>query len=142
VSALKRTSERARTKLALLRLADELGSVVRACQLMGYSRGSYYRIRARYLEGGEELLGEANRRAPERAVNRLDPGIEAIVVELSLAHPEWGRRRLMAALAARGIPISASGVRCVWKRRGLLTARQRGKLARSDTGASENSLTA
>jgi hypothetical protein len=143
MSAARRTSELVRTKLALLRLADELGSVARACQLMGYSRGSYYRIRARFLAAGEDGLAEVARRPSEPAPNRLDPQTESIVVELSLLHPDWGRRRLMAALAARGIVISASGVRCVWKRRGLLTARQRGRVARSgdSSGSSEDRRT-
>lgn len=126
--ARKRSPQPVSDKLALLRLADELGCVARACARMGYSRGSYYRLRARFLAAGEAGLAEPPRRR-DPGPNRLDARIEAVVVELSLAHPEWGRRRLMAVLAAQGIRLSASGVRCVWKRHDLLTARQRGHAA-------------
>lgn len=112
------------TRLALIRLAEQLGSVTEACRLMGYSRGSFYRIRARYLAEGEAGLQDVERRERIPA-NRVHRDVEALVAELARAHPEWGRRRVPIALAEHGIVLSPSGVRSIWKRLGLLTVRQR-----------------
>ena len=35
-----------RTKVGLLELAKQLGNVSRACKIMGYSRGSFYRFQS------------------------------------------------------------------------------------------------
>jgi transposase len=117
-------------RLALLQLADKLGSVAEACRIMGFSRGTFYRMKQRYETRGEAGLRELDRRG-RIPKNRLDADIEALVVELTLAHPTWGRRRFVALLAERGVTISASGIRLVWKRHGLLQSRVRMTPARS-----------
>ena len=38
-------SQSIRRKLSLLKLAEELGNVSKACQIMGYHRDSFYEIR-------------------------------------------------------------------------------------------------
>lgn len=119
-------------KLALLDLAARLGSVAEACRIAGFSRGTFYRLRDRYAARGEQGLRELDRRG-RIPKNRLDASIEAVVVELALQHPTWGRRRFVAALAERGIRLSASGIRLVWKRHGLLHARSRIATARART---------
>jgi hypothetical protein len=124
VNAINPAPDKVQLKLAVIRLAEELGNVVLACRTMGFSRGSFYRARARYLAGGEAAVVDRARRPPE-PTNRLAPAVEDEVVELSLAHPRWGRRRLVQALRQRGTSVSPSGVRCVWKRRGLLTENDR-----------------
>ncbi|HET6585946.1 MAG TPA: helix-turn-helix domain-containing protein [Nannocystaceae bacterium] len=107
------------TRRALLELAERLGSVAQACRLMGFSRGTFYRMKERYAARGEAGLREIDRRG-RVPKNRFDAKVEALVVELALLHPTWGRRRFVALLAERGVTISASGVRCIWKRHGLL----------------------
>lgn len=111
-------------KLALLDLAARLGSVAEACRIAGFSRGTFYRLRDRYAARGELGLRELDRRG-RIPKNRLEKSVEATVVELALEHPTWGRRRFVTLLAERGIRISASGIRLVWKRHGLLHARSR-----------------
>lgn len=43
-------------KLGLLNLAEELGNVSRACQVMGVSRDTFYRYKSAKDEGGVEAL--------------------------------------------------------------------------------------
>ncbi len=111
-------------KLALLDLAARLGSIAEACRVAGFSRGTFYRLRDRYAARGEQGLRELDRRG-RIPKNRLEASVEAMVVELALEHPTWGRRRFVQLLAQRGVRISASGIRLVWKRHGLLHARSR-----------------
>ena len=42
-------------KVGLLNLAEELGNVSKACQVMGLSRDTFYRYKSAVEEGGVEL---------------------------------------------------------------------------------------
>jgi Winged helix-turn helix len=91
---------------------------------MGYSRDSFYRFKELYDEGGEAALPELSRRKPN-VKNRVAPEVEEAVVAIALEQPAWGQLRAANALAQRGIPISAAGVRCVWERNHLENLNQR-----------------
>jgi hypothetical protein len=45
-----------KNKLGLLELASFLGNVSEACQVMGYSRDTFYRVKSAHDEGGLERL--------------------------------------------------------------------------------------
>lgn len=47
-------------KVGLLNLAEELGNVSKACQMMGLSRGTFYRYRSAIESGGIDALLEKN----------------------------------------------------------------------------------
>ena len=67
-------------KVGLLNLAEELGNVSKACQVMGLSRDTFYRYKSAVEEGGVEALMDANRRKPNPK-NRVDEKVEQVVFE-------------------------------------------------------------
>ncbi len=113
-----------KSKLDLLRLAERLGSVTRACEALGYSRDSYYRFKTLYERGGVHALTDLSRRKPVFK-NRVAAEVEAAVLTASLEHPEQGQQRIAELLAAAGYRISSSGVRSVWMRHGMETTEKR-----------------
>lgn len=105
-------------KVGLLNLAEELGNVSKACQVMGLSRDTFYRYKSAVDEGGVEALMDANRRKPNRK-NRVDEQVETAVVEYAVEQPAHGQVRVSNELRKRGVFVSASGVRSVWLRHDL-----------------------
>ena len=117
-------SEEERSKLGLLALAKRLRNVAEACKKMGFSRASFYRFQEQYKSGGETPLKEASRHKPIPQ-NRVDPEIEAAIVELAVEQPTWGRDAVVARLRTRGMRVSRGGVRSVWLRHNLETTEKR-----------------
>ncbi|MDO6612725.1 helix-turn-helix domain-containing protein [Shewanella sp. 1_MG-2023] len=113
-----------RSKLALLQLATELGSISKACDIMGYSRDSYYRFKKQYEEAGERGLKNLSRKKPALK-NRVSQEVEDQVIEIALDYPNYGQAKAAELLTARGCTISASGVRTIWVRHNLETKKNR-----------------
>lgn len=111
-------------KLGLLNLAEELGNVSKACQMMGLSRDTFYRYKAAVEEGGVDGLFEKDRRQPNLK-NRTDERTEAAVLAQALDYPAHGQVRVSNELRKQGIFISPSGVRSVWLRHGLARFKDR-----------------
>lgn len=113
-----------RHKVGLLNLAEELGNVSKACQVMGLSRDTFYRYRDAVEQGGVEALLEKSRRVPNLK-NRVDEETEQAVVAYAMEQPAHGQVRVSNELRKRGVFVSASGVRSIWLRHDLANFKQR-----------------
>ncbi len=111
-------------KVGLLNLAEELGNVSKACQMMGLSRDTFYRYKSAVESGGVEALLEKDRRRAN-IKNRTDERTEEAVVAYALEQPAHGQVRTSNELRKRGFFVSPSGVRGVWLRHDLAKFRSR-----------------
>lgn len=125
-----------KNKVGLLNLAQELGSVSRACKVFGYSRDSFYRFKKLYEEHGEEGLQEVSRKKPNYK-NRITKEIEDAVIAFAIDYPAYGQLRASNELKKKGIFISPGGVRNIWMRYNLHTMKLRLK-ALEEKAAKEN----
>jgi transposase InsO family protein len=111
-------------KVGLLNLAEELGNVSRACQVMGLSRDTFYRYKQAVEEGGVESLLQKDRRKANPK-NRVDELTETSVLQYSLEYPAHGQVRTSNELRKLGVFVSPSGVRSIWLRHKLACFKDR-----------------
>ena len=90
-------TESTKRKLSLLQLAEELGKVSKACQIMGYHRDTFYEVRRAFQVGGVALV-EKKRGPRGPHPNRVAPEIEEEILALCL---EWCSAHRQRAAAQR-----------------------------------------
>lgn len=113
-----------RNKIGLLNLAEELGNVSKACQMMGVSRDTFYRYQSARDDGGVDALLDKSRRKPNPK-NRVEPVIEEAVLQFALDFPAHGQVRVSNELRKQGTFVSPSGVRSIWLRHTLQSRKLR-----------------
>ena len=113
-----------RNKVGLLNLAQELGNVSKACQVMGFSRDTFYRYKSAVEQGGLEALIDKSRKGPNMR-NRVDSCVEERVLAIALENPALGQVRVSNQMREEGLPVSPAGVRSVWLRHNLQTMKLR-----------------
>ena len=111
-------------KVGLLNLAEQLQNISQACDVMGYSRDTFYRYKEAVEEGGVDALLEKSRRKPNLR-NRVDPVVESAVLSYALEEPSHGQARTSNELRKMGVFVSPSGVRSIWLRHDLANFKQR-----------------
>ena len=121
---LNTTDKIIKHKVGLLNLAEELGNVSKACQMMGMSRDTFYRYKSAVDEGGVEALLDRPRRKPNLA-NRVDEATEQAVITSALDYPAYGQVRTSNELRKQGVFVSPSGVRSIWLRNDLANFKAR-----------------
>lgn len=114
----------AQSRLSVLELARELGTVAEACRQRGLDRTSFYewkrRFQTRGFEGLKDLAPIHNshpQTTPPETVERIrDP---------ALAHPAYGCNRHEAMLALEGIRVLAITIQKIFNDSGLGTKVER-----------------
>jgi putative transposase len=97
------------------------------CAEFGISRKTGYKLYDRYKDCGVQAFTDRSRR-PYRQANRLPAQLEAVIVRLKRAYPDWGapkiREKLRQQFTGPHLP-AISTVHAVLDRHGLVTRRKR-----------------
>ena len=108
----------ARKRLSVLELAQELGSVSKACKQAGMDRTSFYEWKRRFQTHGLEGLKDlppVHKTHPQTTPEH----VQERIVELALSNPTRGCNYLSSLLAQEGVAVSFVTVQNVLNRRGL-----------------------
>jgi transposase InsO family protein len=98
-------------------------TVTEACRMWGVSRETFYVYRRRRAVEGDAGLENRSSR-PRRSPGRIAALVEGQIVDLRVAHPRWGARRIRVELRRRGLTTipARSTVHRALVRNGLIKA--------------------
>lgn len=96
-------------KLSLLQLAEELGNVSKACEIMGHHRDTFYEVQKAFKVGGLAALVEQLRGPKHPHPNWVPETTEARILAFCLSKPTYGAQRVSNELRLDGVDVSPSG---------------------------------
>jgi len=113
-------------RLHVIRRAQVLGNVSRACREAGISRALFYRWHHRLERYGLDGVHPRRHRArPGRPVE-LAPETERLLLSVAVSAATWGAGRIAASVGRQwGLRVAPSTVQRALRRAGLATRRQR-----------------
>ncbi|WP_446424802.1 helix-turn-helix domain-containing protein [Mailhella sp.] len=128
--------ERILRRARLLDLAKKIGNISEACRIVGVSRATFYYYQRLKAADGEEALFTNRHRKPNLK-NRVPEEVERSVVAYAFENPSHGQQRASEELSRRGVFVSPTGIRSIWKRHELENIRKRySALKKRQRGAS------
>lgn len=113
-----------KAKLGLWELAKRLGKVSQACNIIGYSRDTFYRFQELHHNGGEAAVYESSLKRPILK-NRVPEAVERAVVQMAIDFPAYGQLRAANEFKYQGIILLSRGVRSIWLRPSLEAFKKR-----------------
>jgi transposase InsO family protein len=108
----------ARRRLSVLELAQELGSVSKACRQAGMDRTSFYEWKRRFQTHGLAGLKDLPPIPRSHPATTPEP-VQERIVALALQHPTRGCDFLSAQLALEGLTVSGVTVQSILNKRDL-----------------------
>ena len=118
ITAKDANEQRARRRLTVLELAEQLGNVSEACRRGGIDRTSFYDWKRRFQREGLDGLKNLPPIAKCHPMTTA-PEVAARIEDLALTHPAYGCNRIEALLALEGRRVSAITVQKIfWATRG------------------------
>jgi transposase InsO family protein len=108
----------ARQRLSVLELAQELGSVSKACRQAGMDRTSFYEWKRRFQTHGLAGLKDLPPIPKSHPATTPEP-VQERIVALALQHPTRGCDFLSAQLALEGITVSGVTIQSILNKRSL-----------------------
>ena len=116
--------ERIQRRARLLELAKNIGNISEACRIVGVSRATFYYYQRLKAADGEEALFTNRHRKPNLK-NRVPEDVERCVVAYAFENPSHGQKKASEELSRRGIFVSPTGIRSIWKRHDLENIKKR-----------------
>ena len=120
---MPKLDDQQKQRLRAIKQAGVVG-VTAAAREAGVSRITVYKWIQRYEAEGVAGLSDRSHR-PHHHPHTTAPDVVEVVVELALAHPTWGCRKIVGALAERNISLSEPTVQYILVNRGLGLIEQR-----------------
>ena len=127
------TVSHVQSRLAVLALAEELGSVTEACRRTGISRSRFYELKRAFQSHGAAGLAPRPHRTP-RMPNQTPGDLEQRILSLTLQFPTYSYARISKKLRHSGVKVPPSTVRAIWEKHNLTTCEERLRFLQQRTG--------
>lgn len=121
---MKAEEKLARQRLSVLELAQELGSVTKACRQRGMARSRFYEYKKRFVAQGIEGLKDLPP-IPKNHPQTTPPEVVERIKSLALEHPAYGCNRLESLLAQEDVRLSSVTIQKLLNEAGLGTRLER-----------------